>query len=439
MKRSVYILGAGISGLSALRHLDKKIFSVTVFEKEGYSGGLCYTVKKDGYYFDKGIHVSFTKNKQVKKFLTKSSGEKNILEGLANPYNFFDGNYYGHPIYCNLYGMKKKSVSKYLYSFLENYYLNSKKKPKNFDEWIEFNFGKEIGSFLRKYNRKIWNLDLKKMNVDWVGDRIYKPSVKEVIDGAIGFNECSNFYYYNKFRYPKRGGFISFFSKLVQQENINVNSECTSIDLSKQKFIINNDRSYNFKYIISTIPLPELVRITKNVPLYVKQASKRLFCNKIMFLNFKLNNVNKIVENNKPKWIYFYDDNIPFARGYFPHLLSDECTPKRKYAFQAEQYSLKGKSFKLSREEFLDKSIDSLIRTGIISNKSDIDGYFFNQIDYAYVIYNHKRINAVKTIRDFFMKNGIYTCGRFGEWANLWSDQALLSGKKTADYLNDNF
>jgi len=37
------------------------------------------------------------------------------------------------------------------------------------------------------------------------------------------------------------------------------------------------------------------------------------------------------------------------------------------------------------------------------------------------------------------MKNGIYTCGRFGEWVYLWSDQAFFSGKKTADYLNGNF
>lgn len=132
------------------------------------------------------------------------------------------------------------------------------------------------------------------------------------------------------------------------------------------EFIINNERSYNFQYIISTIPLPELGRITKNVPIYVKRASKRLFRNKIMFLNFKLNNVNKMVENNRPKWIYFYDDNIPFTRGYPPHLLSDECTPKRKYAFQVEQYSLKGKKFQLSKEEFLNKSIDGLIKTGII-------------------------------------------------------------------------
>ena len=56
-------------------------------------------------------------------------------------------------------------------------------------------------------------------------------------------------------------------------------------------------------------------------------------------------------------------------------------------------------------------------------------------MEYGYVLYDFNRKKSLKIIHKFLGDNGIYCCGRFGEWAYLWSDQALISGKKIADRL----
>ena len=36
-------------------------------------------------------------------------------------------------------------------------------------------------------------------------------------------------------------------------------------------------------------------------------------------------------------------------------------------------------------------------------------------------------------VKEYLRDVGILTCGRFGEWDYLWSDQALLSGKNAVE------
>jgi phytoene dehydrogenase-like protein len=52
----VAIIGAGLSGLTAACHLEKKGYKVAVFEASGQIGGRCKTEYMDGYVLDKGLH-----------------------------------------------------------------------------------------------------------------------------------------------------------------------------------------------------------------------------------------------------------------------------------------------------------------------------------------------------------------------------------------------
>ena len=51
---SIAIIGAGMAGLSAAYHLQKRGFSTTVFEKSQHVGGRTLSIEKDGYIMDLG-------------------------------------------------------------------------------------------------------------------------------------------------------------------------------------------------------------------------------------------------------------------------------------------------------------------------------------------------------------------------------------------------
>ena len=59
----VIVLGAGLAGLSASYHLGH---DCEVYEKNDYCGGHIYSHHINGFTWDEGPHVSFTKHEHVR-------------------------------------------------------------------------------------------------------------------------------------------------------------------------------------------------------------------------------------------------------------------------------------------------------------------------------------------------------------------------------------
>jgi hypothetical protein len=52
---------------------------------------------------------------------------------------------------------------------------------------------------------------------------------------------------------------------------------------------------------------------------------------------------------------------------------------------------------------------------------------------FANVIFDHDRPSALKTVHGYLDEVGIGYCGRYGDWAYIWTDQAFLSGERAAE------
>jgi len=72
---TVAIVGGGLAGLVAARHLATAGYDVTLYERRKNVGGRVRTVERDGYRFDRGFQVLFTEYPAVKREL--------VLEALA--------------------------------------------------------------------------------------------------------------------------------------------------------------------------------------------------------------------------------------------------------------------------------------------------------------------------------------------------------------------
>ena len=65
----VLIIGAGLTGLSAARHLYRQNFSVKVLEATDRVGGRVKTDRVDGYLLDRGFQVLLTQYPETKEWL----------------------------------------------------------------------------------------------------------------------------------------------------------------------------------------------------------------------------------------------------------------------------------------------------------------------------------------------------------------------------------
>lgn len=54
---NIAVIGAGVTGLAAAARLASQGNNVTIFEKNGYTGGRMSQFTKDGFTFDKGPSI----------------------------------------------------------------------------------------------------------------------------------------------------------------------------------------------------------------------------------------------------------------------------------------------------------------------------------------------------------------------------------------------
>lgn len=270
MGKKIVILGAGISGLSTGYHLKLKGIDSLVLEKNESYGGLCDNFTIGGFRFDKFVHFSFTKNKYVMDLFKQST---DYYEHPPLSSNYYRGIWLKHPVQNNLYPLPTNEKVKIIMDF-----INSPKyeKIKNYEEWLRASYGVYFSkNFPEVYTRKYWTVEAKKMNTDWISNRMYRPSLEEILYGAMS-QETPNVYYASEMRYPKKGGYKSFLSFIRRFNNIEFNKEVVKIDLKNKIIFLSNGTTEKYDILVSSIPLPEIVKMSLNVPKEILQASQKL-------------------------------------------------------------------------------------------------------------------------------------------------------------------
>ncbi len=81
MKKSVFVIGSGISGLAIANRLCKKGFDVTVIEKQGVSGGIATSIPYKGCNMDIGPHIlRLPKGGEIHDEIISLIGKDNLIE-----------------------------------------------------------------------------------------------------------------------------------------------------------------------------------------------------------------------------------------------------------------------------------------------------------------------------------------------------------------------
>jgi protoporphyrinogen oxidase len=70
----IAILGSGMAGLGAAHCLRSEGMASTLYDKNPYPGGHTASHQADGFIFDEGPHVSFTRNERIRQLFADSVG-----------------------------------------------------------------------------------------------------------------------------------------------------------------------------------------------------------------------------------------------------------------------------------------------------------------------------------------------------------------------------
>jgi protoporphyrinogen oxidase len=416
------ILGAGLAGLSAAYHSGG-----IVFEKDNQVGGHASSKCLDGFVFDEGIHVLHTKNEYVLNLLAKVGA--NLLEHKREAWIHSFGVMTRYPFQANTYGLPVSMVKECLLGFIENDFKD-RDKIKNYEDWIYFMFGRGIAqNFMIPYSRKFWGIPPAQLTTEWVNVRHPRPSLEEVIEGALG-DQTKEFGINAEFRYPERGGFGAIGEALAStlRDRIRLGMCVTTIDVKRRQIEFNHSEIVPYEKVISTLPLPEIVKLIHDAPQEVREASQALRCNSILVVNLGINRPN--ITNKH--WIYYPEGAYSFFRISFPFNKGPHMASPGKSSISAEIAYSDAHPLPVPREHMVLKVVDDLKRAGVLECNDQIMFGDVTDIKYGYVIFDNERKPATKCIHDYLKQHEVYPAGRYGEWAYLWSDEAILSGRKAA-------
>lgn len=424
---NIAILGSGISGISCGYHLNKEGFNPIIFEKDSAWGGLCGNFKIDGFRFDRFVHFTFTKDEYVRKVFESSS---EFYSHKPEASNYYNGSWLRHPAQNNLFPLPAEEKTKIIMSFIDNK-NESNLEINTYEDWLKTQYGKYFSEkFPMKYTKKYWTVDAKQLETRWVGNRMHKPSIEEVLLGSMREHAKIN-YYTNEMRYPKIGGYKSVMSGMdVEKLNINLNKEIIEIDTDDKKLIFLNGSKYKYDKLISSIPITKMVHLIKDTPKEVKNAANKLLCTSGYIISLGFNKV----DIPKKLWFYIYDEDILPSRVYSPSMKSSENAPSGCSSLQAEIYFSKEFEINMSEKELLNHVIEKLKKMNLFEDK-DLIVKDIRKEEFANVVFTHDIYKNRKVVKDFLNSRGIELIGRFGEWDYLWSDQSFLSGKNISDQI----
>jgi protoporphyrinogen oxidase len=424
--RSFAVLGAGLAGLAAAQKLRQAGQQVAIYEKNAYPGGHASTHQIDGFYFDEGPHVSFTKRPEIQKLFADAVGQR-YFHHRAELVNYWHGQPVLHPAQCHLHGLPVDLVERCLVDFVQSQ-QGRKEDVASYAEWLQQSLGKAFSEeFPFRYTRKYWTTEPSNMTTDWVSPRIYAPNLVEVIRGALS-PQPPIFNYLTEFRYPERGGFGAYVAAVKADGDLHVGHELALVDLKRRRLEFSNGKEAFFDTLISSLPLPELIRRIKDVPAEVAEAAGLLCCTSVVLVNIGIARREGLPTVH---WAYSYDEDLATTRLMFPHRMSPNNAPEGCGSVQVEVYHSKYRT--LPCRDILTRVMEELIGLQILRPDDRILVAREQHLPYANVLFDHNRAPNLAVVQAYLADQGVGCCGRYGEWAYFWTDDSVVSGWRAAE------
>jgi protoporphyrinogen oxidase len=303
--------------------------------------------------------------------------------------------------------------------------------PANFEEFIYRTWGAGVARhFAIPYNRKLWTVPLAEMETSWLGGRVPLPDLEAMIEGAlepvskpVGPNA--------RFGYPLRGGFQALMDGFLPhlKGELWLDADVVGIHPAAHRLELADGRSVGYRSMVSTMPLPELIRlIGQDAPDHIHAAAQALRHVSVRCVNLGIGREH-ITDKH---WIYYPEDTV-FHRIFVQGNASPNCNPPGGFGLTCEITYSPAKPLPCDGDALVRRCIEDCVRVGII--RTDDPVLASSQVDmpYAYVVYDHARENHVATLRAWLAAYDIVLAGRYSEWAYYNSDHAFLAGRRAAE------
>lgn len=425
------ILGAGPSGLCMGMFLKR---DSRIVERSGRVGGHAGSFERQGYTFDYGPHIMFSRNKAVLDFMVGSLGE-NVERCRRNNKISYKGKLVRYPFENDLGSLDLEDRFKCAWGYFNNPHRERYKKPKNLEEWLLSVFGQGIcEAYLFPYNRKVWNLPVKRLSMLWA-DRIPRPPAETIMRSVLGY-PTEGYLHQLYYHYPRRGGYQAISEAWARRAKpVRFGYEVKSVRPARGGGweITDGKEPMVFDELVSTIPIHELVRMAEfPIPERVRKAVAGLIVNPMVIVSLGVRGE----DAERMTAVYFPEEGFWVNRVSFPATFSAENAPAGHHSIQAEiTCRPRDAIWSKTDAEIVEHVVGGLESRGLV-RRDAISLADVKRSRYSYVVYDAEYQKNVKIVREWFPSRGIHLVGRFSYFEYVNVDAAVERAMEIAGRIN---
>ncbi len=423
----IIVIGLGVSGLACAMELQQQGLSFTAFEKELMPGGLTRSERMDGFTFDYGPHVILDTPKlfdrlslELEDCACQSSIFLNTAKILSIP----------APIQHHLHHLPLAQRLRVFSDILCRNAKRSSATPGNFQEHILSQSGQTLFElFFQGYETKRLRFPLTDIDAS-MPNRIQPPALAQLFGvGATGTQSaCGG--HDARFKYPRAGGIDHLpraMSATLPHGRLHFEHVLSEIDLQKKQVTFANNHQAFFEHLVLSLPLPDIISLIKNVPKAITAAAEQLNFSSLYILNVGLD------KPLSPSWAIgrIPRQDTDFYRVTIPSHYAKACAPGGSDSLTVE-VAHHPQRYPLSEQEVRQRIYAGLKQLGILDSQDSITVEWLHNVRYGHIIYGHKTRAALALMVAYLNQNGVYVCGKYGEWRDMLMSHAMQSGINTA-------
>lgn len=423
----VLILGAGLAGISAALHARSPYRLV---ERSDRVGGLCKTDVRDGFHFDATGHWLHLRDPDMRRLAEEVlPGGWITVQRRAGIWSH--RRFTRYPYQVNTHGLPPEVVAENILGFIEAQFGEGgralrEREPRDFAEFILRHLGEGFArNFMFPYNAKLWTVHPREMSTEWMGRFVPRPTVQQVVRGALGL-EGDQAGYNATFIYPREGGIESLPRALASR--LPRPAECgvhpIAIDPSQKTARLSTGEEVRWRHIVATIALPELVRLCAGAPAAVLEAAAQLRATTVTYVNVAARDLGPAPLH----WAYLPEERYAAYRVGSASAAVPSLAPVGCRSFYVE-FSAAGPLDAATVER---QAVDTLLDLEFVRARGDVLFTEARTIPHAYVIYDDRYGPAKREIASWLESRDILVAGRYGRWEYSSMEDALLAGRECA-------
>lgn len=409
--KTVAIIGAGPAGLSAAYALlnESDDYQVTIFEKESQIGGLSKTFEFEGGRLDIGGHRFFSKDQDVLRLweAVLPFNSQGMLRRHRKSHILWNGKLIEYPIQLDFQTMHTLGFFNAIAVILSYIISNRKQRPTTtLEEFYIHRFGRKLYSmFFEHYTHKLWGIPADQLSSDWGEQRAQKVSLYTLAKSIFSNKKNSKTQersLITEYLYPAFGSgqLWDSLSKMIMKHggSIELNSEIISMSLADSQITeitYKKDSmlySKNFDYVISSMPLRELIFSISSSPTRIRQIGRNLLYRDMIILGVELpiENMGTAFQTAKEdSWLYIQDSKMTFGRVQILNNWSPcAVTQKDSVLLELEFFCNKDDElWNMDDNALLLRSLSELEKCKLCNQRATVRSYIVKRIEKTYPIY----------------------------------------------------